>query len=51
LGPTFIRSSTDFDKAISCNQTIFSSPRASQAKEDYDMYVKFLLDFGENTKH
>ena len=51
LIPTFIRSSTDFDKAIDSNQTIFASPRASQAKEDYDMYVRYLLDLGQEIKH
>lgn len=52
LIPTFIRSSTDFDKAIENRETIYASPRASQAKEDYDMYVKYLLGFGQDiTKH
>lgn len=51
LIPTFIRSSTDFDKAIDSNQTVFASPRASQAKEDYDMYVRYLLNLGQETKH
>jgi chromosome partitioning protein len=51
LVPTFIRSSTEFDKSIANKETIYASPRASQAKDDYDMYFKFLLDFGEDLKH
>ena len=49
--PTFIRSSTDFDKSIASKETIYASPRNTQAKEDYDMYLKFLLDFGNDLKH
>jgi chromosome partitioning protein len=47
--PTFIRSSAEFDKAIDKNETVFASPRSSVAKEDYDMYFKFLLNFGQET--
>ena len=48
--PTFIRSSTEFDKAIEKKETVFSSPRQSSAKEDYDMYVRYLFEIGSDEK-
>ena len=43
LIPTFIRASSIFDKAIKDNETVFANPRASTAKDDYDMYIRYIL--------
>lgn len=38
-----IRTSTEYSKALEKNETIFASPRKSICKEDYDHFVKHLL--------
>ena len=38
-----IRTSTEFAKALGRKETIFASPRKSNGKEDYDHFVKHLL--------
>lgn len=43
LVPVVIRTSTDFSKAITRYETVFASSRKSQAKEDYDIFVKHIL--------
>jgi len=44
MSPAVINTSTDFSKAIADNTTVFASPRKSQAKADYDLFVRDLLD-------
>lgn len=39
-----IRTSTEFSKALGKNETIFASTRKSNSKEDYDHFVKHLLN-------
>jgi chromosome partitioning protein len=42
--PKVIRTSTDFSHGLSHRETIFASFKKSQAKEDYDYYVRHILD-------
>lgn len=44
LFPRPIRTSTEFAKALGKKETIFASPRKSNGKEDYDHFVKHLLN-------
>ncbi len=44
LAPVVIRTSTDFSKAIARGETVFASSRKSQAKTDYDIFVKHILN-------
>ncbi len=48
--PVPIRISTEFSKALEQHVTVFASSRQSQAKEDYDMYVRHLLGLPEGGK-
>jgi chromosome partitioning protein len=41
--PQVIRTSTDFSQGLARRETIFASPKKSQAKEDYDYYVRHVL--------
>lgn len=41
--PHIIRTSTEFSKAIERKETVFASYRKSTAKDDYDMYVRYIL--------
>ncbi|MBI5814470.1 MAG: ParA family protein [Nitrospinae bacterium] len=43
LSPVVIRTSTDYAKALARRETIFAGFSKSQAKEDYDMFIKSLL--------
>jgi chromosome partitioning protein len=43
LVPVVIHTSTDFSKAIARRETVFASPRKSQAKSDYDIFIKNIL--------
>jgi chromosome partitioning protein len=42
--PTVIRTSTEFSKAIVRKETVFASLKKNSAREDYDMYVRHLLE-------
>ncbi len=42
--PFYIRTSTEFSKALERKETIFASFRKSNAKDDYDLYVRHILD-------
>jgi chromosome partitioning protein len=42
--PTVIRTSTEFSKAIARRETVFASLRRNSARDDYDMYVRHLLE-------
>ncbi|MCP4156425.1 MAG: ParA family protein [bacterium] len=44
LTPGVIRTSSDFSKAIAKGETIFASSRKSNAKADYDVFVKHILE-------
>ncbi|MCP5048870.1 MAG: ParA family protein [bacterium] len=46
LVPVVIRTSTDFSKAIARGETVFASSRKSCGKEDYDVFVKHILNIG-----
>ncbi len=41
--PKVIRTSTDFSQKLAHRETIFASLKKSQAKEDYDYYVRHIL--------
>jgi chromosome partitioning protein len=41
--PKVIRTSTDFSQGLARRKTIFASFKKSQAKEDYDYYVRHIL--------
>lgn len=43
LLPSVIRTSTDFSRALALRETVFASHRKSQAREDYDRYVRCIL--------
>jgi chromosome partitioning protein len=45
LIPVPIRTNTEFSKAFRQKETVFASTRKSTAKDDYDMYVRYLLGF------
>lgn len=45
--PTVIRTSTDFSRSLARRETIFASAKRSQAKEDYDQYVRYILGLEE----
>lgn len=54
--PFPIRTSSEFSKALESRQTIFTSTRKSNAREDYDKYVRCILGMdnlfsGELTKN
>ncbi len=44
LIPIYIRTSTEFSKSLRNNETIFASNSKNNAKDDYDMYTKNLLN-------
>jgi chromosome partitioning protein len=44
LTPGIIRTSSEYSKAIARGETVFASSRKSQAKEDYDQFVKYILE-------
>jgi chromosome partitioning protein len=46
LLPGFIRRSTEYSKALERRETVFASPRKSDAKADYDRATRALLDLG-----
>ena len=48
--PFPIRTSTEFSKSLQRRETIFASYRKSTAKEDYDMYVKYILGLDKISK-
>ena len=50
LLPVTIRSSTAFSKALERNQTVFANARRCTAREDYDRYVKHVLDMDFSEK-
>ena len=41
--PQVIRTTTDFSQGLARRETIFASLKKSQAKEDYDYYVRHIL--------
>lgn len=41
--PKVIRTSTDFSRALALRETVFASYKKSQAREDYDYYVRHIL--------
>lgn len=43
LIPAYIRTNTEFSKALERRETIFASTRKNHAKDDYDLYVRQLL--------
>lgn len=43
LIPIYIRTSTDFLKALERGETVFAHSQKSHAKDDYDLYVRSLL--------
>ena len=43
LIPKVIRTSTDFSQHLARRETVFASLKKSQAKEDYDYYVRHIL--------
>lgn len=47
LVPTVIRTSSEYSKAIARGETVFASSRKSPAKEDYDAFVRHILQIGE----
>lgn len=47
LLPDFIRTSTDFLKALERRETVFADGQKSHAKDDYDLYVRQLLNLDE----
>lgn len=42
--PHVIRTSTEFSKVLERNETVFASARKSAAKDDYDMYARYILN-------
>lgn len=44
MAPNVIRTSTEFSKALEKRETIFASSKKSTAKDDYDGYVRYILD-------
>ncbi len=44
LIPVFIRTSTEFAKALAGKETIFASTRKSTARDDFDKYVRYILN-------
>ncbi len=44
LIPHVIRTTTEFSKALERRETVFGSSRKNPAKQDYDMYARYILN-------
>lgn len=49
LIPTYIRTNTEFSKALERKETVFASARKNYAKDDYDLYIRHILGLNLNS--
>tara|TARA_B100000959_G_C14984143_1_gene624828 strand:+ start:494 stop:1459 length:966 start_codon:yes stop_codon:yes gene_type:complete len=50
LIPAYIRTNTEFSKALERRETVFASTRKNYAKDDYDLYLRHILRLSANSK-